>query len=140
MRQSSSNQRLTRRDALVSAALFVAFALLYGLTTQGRVYGLDGAFLCDWSTLPDTSYGGYHNVLFHRTAYVFTAGWTAIAPPADPLTPVRVFVAVVTAAGLALGYLTSRGLGASVGASLGAVSLLGVSPAIWFFGTTVEVH
>ncbi len=127
---------ISNRDLGIAALLWIAFATLYVCTQQGRVFGNDGAMLCNWAVFPERAHGGYHNVL-----YPWLSGWfTSLFSCDDPLTPVRVLQSCATADGLAFGYLSCRSLAASRFASVASIALLGTSPAIWFFATTVEVH
>ena len=133
LRHPASNFAL---DAGIAIGLMAAFATLFLATFQGRVYGNDGAILCEWAVLPEHAYNGYHNVLFVRLAQWCSAAF----PTEDPLAPTEFLVACSAAIGLGISYLCCRLVGCQRRGSVLATAALGLSPAMWFFATVVEVH
>jgi hypothetical protein len=59
---------------------------------------------------------------------------------ADPLLALRLVSIVPAALGSGFSFLLARAFGAPVFGALVAALLLAFSPALWFFGTTIEVH
>jgi hypothetical protein len=119
------------RDGWTALALAVLVGLVYGLTQQERLTG-DGAGLGNFFHLG----GSYYNVAWLPAAR-FVAGLVSFE---DPLGAPHLLS--VLCGGVAAGFcfLLCRETGARRGPALTATLLLALSPAVWFFSTTIEVH
>jgi len=125
--------RLGPRDLVLAAALAVAAALLYASTFQTRTFG-DGHRLVSLHVL-----GGEERYLHALFAPLcdFLQGALGLA---DPFLAPRLVSILGAAVGLGAGHLVLRGLGAPRFGALVAVLLLALSPALWFFATTVHTQ
>jgi hypothetical protein len=121
-------------DGIVALLLGVAAGAACAFTLPGRFFG-DGAMLADWVAMPERAYPGYHNVLYVPAARCFAA-----ALPGNPIAAAQALSVVSAALGVAFAYLGCRRLGATRGAGVFGTLLLAFSPALWFFGSAVEVH
>lgn len=115
---------------------------LYAATSLHCIYGNDGAMLGDWTALPERAYRQYHNTLYLPCAdllrCVLPRGGVVSAD--DPLWLAKSLSAIAGGIGLACSYGCCRALGSARGASLFAGLLLAVTPGLWFFGASIEVH
>ncbi|MCZ6596788.1 MAG: glycosyltransferase family 39 protein, partial [Planctomycetota bacterium] len=119
-------------DLAVALLLAVLFGALYGLTFQERMLG-DGAGL---ATMYAHGESFAHHLLYLpacRLVSVVMAG-------GDPIAPTRFLSVLAAGLGCSFTWLLTRALGAPRPGALAASLLLGLSPGLWFFGTTVEVH
>ena len=124
---------LDRRDPLFALAVFAALVGVFGLTFQTRMYG-DGPGLLSFFALD----GGeaYQHALYlpaMRALGVLLPGASPYLAPA--------LVSVLAGAALGAGsFLLARGLGAPRLAALAGTAVVVLSPGVWFFSTTIEVH
>lgn len=121
------------RDGGLALAVTVGLALLYALTLQERVSG-DGAGLASLYARPDFVY--------------YNVGWEPLCRllglfvprTADLFLVPKLASALGAAIGCGATVLLSRGLGVGrFGAAAGAL-VLGLTPAVWHQGTTIEAH
>jgi hypothetical protein len=122
-------------DVLVALALGLAFLLLYRWTFQARQFG-DGALLMRIFAADRGGGARWYHALYMPTA---TALWRAFPWP-SPAEVLRLLSYGSGALGVALAFGLARAWGARRPAAVLAALLLGVTPAWWFFSTTVEVH
>ena len=121
------------RELWIAAALTLGVGLLYGLTFQTRYYG-DGPSLTTMHVLGTRV---FHTHLLYLPVCDLVA---RVVGTEDPLLALRLVSIVPAALGCGLAFLLARTLGAPVFGALAATLLLALSPALWFFGTTIEVH
>lgn len=123
------------RELPIALLLSLALAGLYGATLQERQFG-DGSPITR-NFLDTLGTGG----LWTHVLYFPVARW--LLEWVRPDNPVRA-LELVSVLGGALGgggaFLVARGFGATRAVALAATLALTLSPAWWFFSTTVEVH
>ncbi len=120
------------RDLALAAAVALAFLGVYAATWQPAWYG-DGVGLLNATAKRE--YGPAHPLM-----PAFARVIAHLVPGLGPVSAVRVAMLASAAPALGLCFLVARRMNAGRGAALGATVLAGVSPAVWFFATTVEVH
>lgn len=134
--------RLAAADLAVAALLAVAAAMLAAATAFGRVYTGDGSYLGAMTADLARADWRYHNALYLPAAWlcaqVVPAGWLAVVD--DPLALGKATSAAACGLGAAASFLCCRLFGAARWAALAAAALLVVTPAVWFFGSAIEVH
>lgn len=121
-----------RRDLGAALALAVATTLLYAATAQTRMHG-DASWMVE--------------ALVERRevqVHVF-AGWvyrmfTGVFSGVDPIRAAYWLSHLFAGVGCGAVFLLCRAFGAGRRAAAAATVLVAVSPALWFFATTVEVH
>jgi len=129
----SGAARPGKRDAWIAAALALALGVLYALTFQRRFYN-DGPPLTEMHVLGTRTF--HTHVLYLPLCDLVTR----VMGSADPLRALRLLSVVPAALGCGFAFLVLRTFGAQVFGALVAVLLLALSPALWFFATTIEVH
>ncbi|HEX6812531.1 MAG TPA: hypothetical protein VF384_12975 [Planctomycetota bacterium] len=129
-------------DCAIALLLAVAVAALHSATSFGRLYGIDGKFLSEWTADPEHADWRYHNTLYLPAARLCAAllprGLLAAAD--DPLAVGKSLSALAAAVGAACSYLCCRLLGSKRLAGVAGTALIAVSPGVWFFGSAIEVH
>jgi hypothetical protein len=123
----------TRADGALGLLLAGAFCALYLLTPQERLNG-DAVQLVELHAFYGTLV--YHHVLTLPVHRLFEV----VLSPDDPLAAQRIASSVLAACAVGLSFVLARQLGARRGAAALGAALLGVTPAFWFFATTIEVH
>lgn len=138
------------RDVAVALVLGLGFWALYSLTFQHVPYG-DGPFLAKnfYCLRDDRS----HWAGVEAAGFFFTPGYwhhplqlmiaSALGRWFDQLSPLAILRQLSSApgaAGIALAYGLCRAWNTPRTAALIAALLLALSPAYWFFSTTIEVH
>ncbi len=118
---------------LVAAALTLLVGLLYALTFQTRYYN-DGPGLVSMHALQEGRV--YYHVLYLPACSLVES----VLGLADPLVAPRLLSILPGALGCGFAFLVLRLCGGSIFGALAGVLLLALSPSMWFFGTTVEVH
>ncbi|MCZ6596910.1 MAG: hypothetical protein O7B99_04655 [Planctomycetota bacterium] len=131
--EGAAESRLSRGDAALALVLAVGCALLFRATAQAR-FANDGPVL---ATLFVTEPEAVHwQVLYLPAARALAK----VVVWGDVFEPLRVLNALGAGIGVAASFLLARGLGVAGRQALAAAVLLAVSPCVWFFGTSVEVH
>jgi hypothetical protein len=117
----------------VAALLALAAGLLYAATWQTRFFG-DGPGLYAQHVLGEGR--TYPHILFHALCTVLQRAFGGADPGRGP----QLLAILSAASGVGLGWLVFRGCGAARFGAGVASGLLALSPVLWFFGTTIEVH
>lgn len=122
-----------RDDLPVAAGWWLAAALLYAATFQGRMYGDGGLFANKFvGLLPD----GTSAALYLPVARLVSS----CSPDGDPLRPLELLSIFGGALGVSCTWLIARAFGAGRPGAATACALLALSPVCWFFSTTIELH
>jgi hypothetical protein len=125
--------RPSARELWLAAALAVLVGLVYALTFQTRFYN-DGPPLTEMHVL-------HTRELHTHVLYLPVCDLVAsVVGTKDPLLALRLVSVVPAALGCGFTFLLMRACGAPVFGALVAALLLALSPSVWFFGTTIEVH
>lgn len=124
---------MTGSDGLTALLLGLGFALLYLATGQARLNADAVPMLEVLRLYPHLS---YHHALWIPACRALDA----IVSSDDPVAVPRILSSLSAALAVGLTYPLCLRLGAARGASAFATTLLGLTPAVWFFATTVEVH
>lgn len=119
-------------ELLVAGLLALVAGLLYAATYQTRLFG-DGPGLLSSQILGTGE--TYVHVLYHPAC-----GFLERLLGVDPRQSVRLASLLPGALGVGLAYLVFRRCAAERFGALVAAGLLMLSPALWFFATTAEVH
>lgn len=123
-------QEVTARDLVWASCVVLVAGCCYGLAQQGRFTG-DGAGLATMFTTG----GKYYNVLYLPLARALDAVGSF-----ERFGALRWLSSGCAAVGLGGTFLVARAFGARRDGALVATLLLGASPALVFFATTVEIH
>ncbi len=129
---SPSSRVSSRADLAVAAAFALAAGLLFAATLQTRMYGDGGGLV---SMLASGEGHRYHNVLY----LPYLRAFDALVPGDEPIRTATLASALAAALGCGATWLVARGLGAAREGAALATALAAVTPAVWFFATTVEV-
>lgn len=133
--ERDSAATLAARDAAVALILGAAAFALYAATRQWRIYGDGPALLASVTHEPNGSWSWIH-VGFMPLA----RAWNGAFDWSTPAEALRFLSATGGAVTVATTYVLARCFGArAVGAAL-AAALFAVTPALWFYSTTIEVH
>jgi len=124
---------LAPRDLALAVTLAFAFALLYASTFQTRTFA-DGHNLVSLHVLHREEH--YLHALFAPLCDLLQGALRL----RDPFVAPRLVSILGASAGLGAGYLVLRKLGAPRFGALVAALMLALSPALWFFGTTVHTQ
>ncbi len=125
--------RPSARELYIALALAVVVGLVYALTFQTRFYN-DGPPLTEMHVL-------HTRELHTHVLYLPVCDLVAsVLRVDDPLLALRLVSIVPAAAGCGFTFLLMLSFGAPLFGALVATLLLALSPALWFFGTTIEVH
>lgn len=111
----------------------MALCTLYGLGFQTRLFG-DGPGLVAFHALGRGD--DYHHVLYLPVLRLLES----LLGSGDPFTAPRVAAFAAAGLGGGLAYGVARGLGARGPQALVGVLLMALSPAVWFYGTAIEVY
>lgn len=121
-------------DALFACALAVGLAALYALTFQERQFGDGSPITRDFLDTLESG-GVWTHALYFPAARVL---WRLLEP-ANPVNGLKLVSLMGGACGGAAVYLLARAFDTDRFRALVAALLLAVSPAWWFFATTIEV-
>jgi len=124
---------MRRSDWFWGIVLALGFGLLYVATAQERFYS-DGAGLVEFFARGTGE--SYYHVLYLPLCRALGA----LLGSDDPLLVPRALSQVSGAVAVGSTFLLCRSCGIDRDRALFAAMLLGVTPAVWFFSTTVEVH
>lgn len=125
-----------RRDLAVAAILVLSTSLFYACTAQGRIFAGDGTVLTNLFFMAERGQNSYHNALYFPSAHAFAAIW----PLGGPLAPLYALSALCSALAVGVVYLCARSFVVRRDACAFAAAMFAVTPAVWFFATTIEVH
>ncbi|QDU85444.1 hypothetical protein Pla163_25740 [Planctomycetes bacterium Pla163] len=126
---------LAARDAAVALILGAAAFALYAATRQWRIYGDGPALLSSLTHDPHGNWGWIH-VAFMPVARF----WNGAFDWSTPAEALRFLAATGGAVTVATTYLIARCFGARTTSAALVAALLAVTPALWFYSTTIEVH
>lgn len=127
-----AKNEVRRADLAAAVGLAVVATLLYAATAQTRMHG-DASWMVE--ALVQRSDVQIH--VFAGWAYgVFTSVFGSVDPVRAAYWLSHLFAGV----GCGAVFLLYRAFGAPRAAAAGATGLVALSPAVWFFATTVEVH
>ena len=135
---AGARDRLGWNDAAFAALVGIVGFLYFGTQLQTRLTG-DGSMLVNYLLLD----GGreYPHVLYLPAARAFEDSTGLLMLHfANVLVLAKFFSAVCAAVGLAACYGVARAMGAPRSGALLAAATAALTPALTFFGTTVEVH
>lgn len=123
-------------DATLALALCIGALFLYGLGFRASLFD-DGEVFAHFFVASDTQV--WYHVVYLPAARALHA---LLAPfgSADHLLGLKALSVVSAALGLACTFLAARSLGCARPAALLATLALALSPCLWFFGTTIELH
>lgn len=125
--------RPSARELWIAAALAVLVGLVYALTFQTRFYN-DGPPLTEMHVLHTREL--HTHVLYLPVCDLVTS----VVGKEDPLLALRCLSIVPAALACGFTFLLMRAFGAPLFGALVAALLLALSPSVWFFATTIEVH
>jgi hypothetical protein len=120
-----------RLDLRAAALLALGSLALYGATLQIGLYGADAASVIGMVTgiQPDSN----PHVLYTKLGQFLLAVFAS----ADPVSVLRGVSVAAGALAIGLSFLVCRGFGASRPRAVLAAGALALSPAAWFYATTV---
>lgn len=121
------------REFWIAAALAVLVGLVYALSFQTRYYN-DGPPLIEMHVLHTRE---LHTHVLYLPVCDLVAG---VLGAQDPLLALRLVSIMPAALGCGFAFLLACACGAPLFGALVAALLLALSPALWFFGTTIEIH
>ncbi|MBK9384653.1 MAG: hypothetical protein IPN34_07520 [Planctomycetes bacterium] len=123
-------------DAALALLLFVGALLLYGCGFRASLFD-DGEVFSHYFVASDSQV--WYHVVYLPAARALHA---LLAPlgSADHLLGLKALSVASAALGLACTFAASRSLGCARGPALVATLCLALSPCLWFFATTIELH
>jgi hypothetical protein len=133
--ERDSAATLAPRDAAVALILGAAAFALYAATRQWRIYGDGPALLSSVTHDPHGTWGWIHVGFMPLARF-----WNGLFDWSTPAEALRFLGATSGAVTVATTYLIARCFGARAVSAALAAALLAVTPALWFYSTTIEVH
>lgn len=130
---TSDPPALGARDFAIAAALALLATLLYGATWRESLFD-DGEVFAHYFVSSD------RQVWYHVLYLPLARALHPFVPGGDHLAGLEALSVLSGAVGVGAAYLAARGLGASRSGTLLAAGLLALSPSLWFFATTIELH
>jgi hypothetical protein len=127
---------LTWLDAALALGFGAGALMLYALTWRASLFD-DGEVFSHYFVASDRQV--WYHVVYLPAARALHALLSPLAS-ADHLLGLKALSALSAALGLAATFVAARALGCARSGSALAVALLSLSPCLWFFGTTIELH
>ncbi|MBL8898815.1 MAG: hypothetical protein JNM84_14345 [Planctomycetes bacterium] len=123
-------------DFALGLLIFVGALLLYGLGFRASLFD-DGEVFSHYFVASDTQV--WYHVVYLPAARVLHALLEPLGST-DHLLGLKALSVVSAALGLACTFAAARALGCARASALLATLGLALSPCLWFFGTTIELH